>query len=232
MTLVQSKQGSVSGTTLTITLDNPTTAGNGLAVMVMTGATSTNPAVGGITLGGLADNFAKVASKGVSSPDLAIVACWLDLACAGGQTVVVITSTGGSGTKEIRASVYEFDNLLAASAFDTTAGTISTLSWSSGSTAVTAQADEVFLGICFCDGASPPAITGPSSPWANLAQQTMGTSSILSGYKVVNSIGTAAYSGTVSGATAGMAMVVALKLTAVPNADQPYPDYTASMASM
>src|ERR1041385_6393907 len=94
--LVQTKQGSGTGTTLTITLDSPTTAGNGLIVVIAASGSSTNPTAITCQLGGVADNFVQDSTFG-SSSDAAIGATWRDSNCAGGQTAVGISATGGAG---------------------------------------------------------------------------------------------------------------------------------------
>src|ERR1043165_7843626 len=108
--LVQTKQGSGTGTSLTITLDKPTTAGNGLIVVIAASGSSTNPTAITCQLGGVTDNFVQDSTFG-SSSDAAIGATWRDSNCAGGQTAVGISATGGSGTIAIMASVYERSDL-------------------------------------------------------------------------------------------------------------------------
>jgi hypothetical protein len=160
--LVQSKQGAATASPLNITLDNPTTAGNGLVVMITASGSTANGTVSGVTLGGAAGNFASAASAGGSS-DASITAGWLDLNCAGGQTAVSVSFTGGSGTQQFFAAVYERDDLLTSAAFDKSAGNISTVAWTSGATATTSQASEVFVGAVFITGSSQPSITGPAA---------------------------------------------------------------------
>jgi hypothetical protein len=218
--LVQTKQGSSATSTLTITLDSPTVAGNALIVMLAASGTTSNPtSVTSITLGGSAGNFTQISTFG-SSSDAAIGAGWLDLNCAGGQTSVVITVAGGTGTLAIMASVYEWSGLYPVSPFDQTAGTVGTgtTSWSSGSTPTTVQATEVWIGCGFTTSTAsgPPTITGPSSPWTNLAQVNQAQGSFndqwVSGWQVVSSTGTAAYAGTISSSSDWIAKVITLRL--------------------
>lgn len=218
MALVQTKQGSTTSSTLTITLDAATTAGNALVVMIATSGTTSNPtSVSAVTLGGSADNFAQVSTYG-SASDAAIGACWLDLNCAGGQTSVAITVAGGTGTLATLASVYEWSGLYPVSPFDQTSNGVSTgsTSWSSGTSPTTTQATEVWFGAVFTTESSAGTITGPSSPWTNLAQvsQTQGSfeDRWMSGYQVVSSTGTATYSGTVSPSSQWIAKVVTFRL--------------------
>lgn len=220
MALVQTKQGSSSGaSTLTITLDTPTTAGNGLIVILAASGTTTNPtSVTGVTIGGSADNFSQLTTFG-SGSDAAIGAAWLDLNCVGGQTSVVITVAGGTGTLAILASVYEWAGLYPVAPFDQTANAVGTgaTSWSSGATPTTTSASELWIGGAFTTTtASSPTMTGPSSPWTNLTQvsQVQGTFNDvwLSGWQVVSSTGTATYAGTSSATSDWIAKVVTLKL--------------------
>jgi hypothetical protein len=217
--LVQTKQGSSALGSLTITLDAPTTAGNALIVVLAASGTTSNPtSISSITLGGVADNFAQISTFG-SSSDAAIGATWLDLNCAGGQTSIVITASGGTGTLAIMASVYEWSGLYPVSPLDQTANAVGTgaTTWSSGATPTTTQASELWIGGVFTTStASSPTITGPSSPWTNLTQvnQVQGTfnDQWMSGWQVVSSTGAATYNGSVSASSDWIAKVITLRL--------------------
>jgi hypothetical protein len=216
--LVQTKQGSSALGTLTITLDSATTAGNGLIVFLAASGTTSNPtSVTGITLGGVADNFSQVSTFGGGS-DAGIGAVWLDLNCAGGQTSVAITTTGGSGTLAVMATVYEWSGLYPVSPFDQTANSVSSgsTSWTSTATPTTTQAAEVWIGAVFTTVSSAGTITGPSSPWTNLTQvnQTQGSfeDRWMSGYQVVAATGAATYNGTVSPSSQWICKVATFRL--------------------
>lgn len=220
MPLVQTKQGSSATSTLTITLDTATVAGNGLIVVLAASGTTSNPtSVSSITLGGSADHFSQISTFG-STSDAAIGATWLDLNCAGGQTSIVITVAGGTGTLAIVASVYEWSGLYPVSPLDQTANAVGTgaTSWSSGASPTTTQADELWIGGAFTTSTAsgPPTITGPSSPWTNLAQVNQAQGSFndqwVSGYQVVSATGAATYAGTISSASDWIAKVITLKL--------------------
>lgn len=219
MALVQTKQGAAAASTLTITLDAATTAGNALIVVLATSGTSSNPtSVTSITLGGSADNFSQVSTFG-SGSDAAIGATWIDLSCAGGQTSVVITVAGGTGTLAIMASVYEWSGLYPVAPLDQTANAVGTsaTSWSSGASPTTTQAAELWVGGAFTTTvSSSPTITGPSSPWTNLTQVSLVQGSFndawVSGYQVVASTGTATYAGTTSATSDWIAKVITLRL--------------------
>ena len=217
MGLVQSAQNSGTGTTLTVTLGAATTAGNCLVVMVAANGSATNGSVSGITLGGSADNFARLGSVVGTSGDAGITACWADPNCAGGQTSVVITQTGGSGTLGLEAAVHERDDLALSGLLDKqSTGGISTGSatWDSTSTATTTQAAEVWFGIALGVTNSGPTLTGPASPWVNGTQITQAygsfTAAVLVGYQEVSSTGTARYNGTSSPSSDYVALAVAL----------------------
>lgn len=218
MALVQTKQGSSALGTLTITLDAATTAGNGVIVFLAASGTTANPtSVTSVTLGGVADNFSQISTFGGSS-DAAIGSVWLDLGCAGGQTSVDITTTGGTGTLAVTASVYEWAGLYPVSPFDQTANSVSSgsSSWTSTATPTTTQASEVWIGGVFTTVSSPGTITGPSSPWTNLSQvsQTQGSfeDRWMSGWQVVSSTGAATYSGTVSPSSQWICKVATFRL--------------------
>ncbi|MGD6749145.1 hypothetical protein [Streptomyces sp. BH105] len=223
MGFVQSKQGTGNAGTLAITLDSPTSAGNGLIVLVAASGTSANPtSVSAMTLGGVADNFSQISTFG-SGTDTAIGATWLDLNCAGGQTAVSITASGGSGTLAVMASVYEWSGLAASSVLDRTANSVSggSTSWTSTATAATTQAAEVWVGVVFTTQSGAGTITGPGGPWTNLAQVSQAQGSFddrwISGYQQV----AATYAGTVSPSSQWIAKVVTLKLNVSPPAAGP-----------
>ena len=219
MPLVQTAQGSVNGSSLTITLGSATTAGNALIVVLAASGTTANPtSVSGITIGGSADNFSQISTFG-SASDAAIGATWLDLNCVGGQTSVVITVAGGTGTLAIMASVYEFAGLYPVSPFDQTANSVSagSTSWTSNTTPTTTQATELWIGAVFTTSTgSGVTITGPSSPWTNLTQVNQAQGSFndqwMSGWQIVSSTGTATYSGTVSTSSQWISKVVTFRL--------------------
>src|ERR1700693_150975 len=208
---VQSVQGDSSTSPLTLALPNPTTAGNCLVVCIATETTGgTNPSVSGVTLGGAAGNFASLLSAGTSTTE-AITGIWADPNCAGGQTSVAVSFTGGSSPQYF-ASVMEFSGLAATIAglpdksTSVNAGSASS-SWSSGSTATTSQASQVWAGMVATDSVT---ITGPASPWVNAAQLTLSASDFMSGYQIRSATGAAAYAGTLSPAQFYVAGVVHL----------------------
>lgn len=215
--LVQSKSGTItSGTTLTITLNSPTGAGNCLIVGVGAGQGTTNPTVSGITLGGAAGNFA--AGKAVNNNSDEACEIWVDQNCAGGQTSVVITFNAGSGSGQGNAAwVMEWTGIVPASPVDKTNGaTTFNASWSSGATGTLTQPSELIVGAVAIFGSSSNTITGPSAPWTNLAQVNAGAAAtgaaLMVGYQAVTATTTQLYSGTDSGGSAYGAVIVTLKV--------------------
>src|SRR6516165_5855985 len=213
MGLVQSKSGTGTGTSLTVTLTSATGSGNCLIVGAVCSGTSSNGSVSGVTLGGAAGNFAQAATAG-GSGDGGIAAFWVDPSCAGGQTSVVVSVTGGTGTQTIFVWADERDDIAAAAPVDKTAGAVaaSGTSWSSGATAATA-----------------PTITGPASPWVNHTQvnAAVGTSNgaMTTGYDVVASTGACTYNGTfdLSSEWAAAAMTLTAAAAGPGAAFVPYP---------
>ena len=212
LAVVQTAQNSGTGTSLTVTLGSATTPGNFLAVLVLTTA-GTNGSVSSVSLGGAAGNFGSIVSQGNSS-DHAIVTCWGDPDCAGGQTAVAITTTGSSGTQAISAIVFEISGMpstltgiLDKSAVLSSSGFVT--SWTLGPTATTTQADEMWLAIVGGNVSSSTAgtYTGPGSAWTNTVlsgvnNYTGGFSAGgVAGYQVVSSTGTASYNGTCTSST-------------------------------
>lgn len=207
--LVQSASASgTSGTSLAVTLGSPVTAGNCLVACAGATMASVNPTVSGVTLGGSsADNWA-AAETAYSSSD-ANAAIWADPGCAGGATSVTISLAGGSGGFAVAlAWVMEWSGIVSVSPVDAVAaGNGNSGTWSSGTSGTTAQPSEVVIG-CACAQASP---AGPGAPWTNLAVLSQANSIItdylIAGYQVASAAGTFTYSGTVSSAKWGAALV-------------------------
>ena len=231
MGIVQTKQGSASsGTTwpftLSITLDNPTAAGNSLVVLVAASGVSSNPTSIACKLGGVLDSFVQDSTFG-SSSDAAIGATWRDQPCAGGQTVVAITASSGSNTPAITATVYEVDDL-DTSPFDKAANSVSggSTSWTSTATPATSQADERLFGGVFTTASGAGTITGPSSPWANLAQVSQAQGSFddawMSGWQDVAATGAYTYAGTVAPSSQWISKIVTYKIVTGTNTSPAY----------
>lgn len=218
--LVQVAANAASAASVTVTLGSPTTGANTLVALFGTSANSSNGSPSGITLGGSADNWAQSAIQG-SSGDHAISAGWADPNCAGGQTSVVITLTGGSGDL-LFAWVFEWSGLSAT--VDVSSGAANSFSstWTSGTTGSTTQADEVAFGITCgaANTAGAAGLAGPASPWVNEAQQSLAGSShtkcAIAGYQVLSSTGTQVYSGTASPANTNDTLVFTLLAASPP----------------
>lgn len=200
MAIVQVKQAAATAAAVTVTL-TATTAGNTLIVLLEASGTSVNPTAFTVTLGGVAGNFVQDALFHNTS-DASRGAAWRDQPCAGGQTSLVVTATGGSGTIVTFATVWECDDI-AATPFDKTAGSgaASGTAWTSTATAATAQASERAFGSVFAVNPTTTTITGPSSPWVNQAQlsqaQGAGENAIwMAGTNDLSATGTPVYSGT------------------------------------
>lgn len=205
-----------SSTSLTLTLGSNTTSGNCLVVCAHVDA-GNGAAVSGITLGGAAGNFASAVAlnTGTSGNGEAI---WTDQGCAGGQTSIVISLSGGAGNGFLLGIAYEFSGLLTTGAVDQSSSNAlaNVTSWSSNATGTTTQASEIFVGMCGGSGVSvTPVLAGPASPWVNVANVngTADDDTLIAGYDIVSSTGTATYSGTVSsgGNQYGAALVVTLR---------------------
>lgn len=219
----------VNVSAVTVTLGAGTTGTNGLVTAASGSDSTTNPHVTGITLGGAADHFGALVSPiGTAGGTAAIIDLWADPNCAGGQTSVVVTWSG-TGSHEEQAFVYEFSGLLntnaAASLLDkssTNFTTTTNATFTSNATATTTQASELWFGAA---GGFQTAITGPSSPWVNSSQLgSTSTRSLMAGYQIVSSTGTATYSGSYSPnsfSEAGVVALFAAAATAVSGTVQP-----------
>lgn len=214
--LVQSKSATGAGSPLSVTLTSPTTAGNCLIVCSSGNSSVTDPVVTGVTLGGSADHFAPVATVGNSGTDFALTSQWADPGCAGGQTAVSVAFSS-SGTPVLDVTVMEWSGLATSSVVDKTASQVNSsgaTSWSSTATATTTQASEVAIGcVGGFNGSGIGTITGPSSPWTNLAQETSGGGSygLRTGWQVLSSTGTPSYAGTFAASSDYAAVIATYK---------------------
>jgi hypothetical protein len=222
--LQSTSNSGATGTSLTLTLANPTAASGSCLVVCVAGQTTatTNPAVTGMTLGGSAGNFGSVFSTG-GSTDESNLAIWANPNCAGSQTSVVINFTGVTGPNYL-ASVLEASGLAStiAALLDKSAASTTGAngtSWSTGSTATTSNANQLWVGAVATDGTT---ITGPSSPWTNIAQVTQGSSDFMSGYQVRSSVGAASYAGSFSPIGFYNSFVVALNPASAPPSNRSY----------
>jgi len=218
--LLQSVSNTTTGTSLTLTLPRSTGAGNTVIVTAVSSATPANPTISGITLGGLADNFASSASAGSTSTDNATTMMWADPGCAGGQTSLSVSFTTGN-TGSICGTAMEFAGLLTASVVDKTAGSpngSTSTSWTSTATSALAQPYEVAIGTVGAFNATAiGTITGPSSPWTNLTQETSASThlGLLTGYQVLASTSAVSYAGSFGVTANYAALVVTFKAVGV-----------------
>jgi hypothetical protein len=220
VSVVQSAQATATDSggnpAVTVTLGTATTAGNCLVVVADTGNATTNAKVSAVTLGGSAGNFGSLYENGTVTSTV-VADFWADPSCAGGQTSVAVSTSGGSGTGYCNVSVLEVSGLAAALAglLDQDAGSAASgTNWTSTATGATSQAGELWVGTVGCY--SHNTITGPSSPWVNLAQQdNTAQVSSMTGYQAVSSTGTAVYAGTLGSSGNYLAAVVTLKAAGV-----------------
>src|ERR1035441_10193259 len=205
--------------TLTVTIPS-TTAGNCLVVCIASYGSGLIGSISGITLGGSAGNFAALAAVNgaANGSDSNGAFIWADPNCAGGQTSVVISGSdlsvaSGSGG----VVIYEISGLPTSSVLDkasTGGDSVIGTAWSSGATATTTVANEIWIGCAATDYDG----TGPSSPWTNTV---LGGGIGLAGYQIVTSVGAATYSGTQSTSGTWAAAVVTLVAAAGGPAFQP-----------
>ena len=231
---IQVASNAASASSVTVTLGSPTTGGNCLVALFGDAADTTNVLPSGITLGGSADNWAQVATWTANAH--AAVAGWADPACAGGQTSVVISTTGGSGD-HLFAWVFEFSGLTGTLDVSSGADNGFAASWTSAATSATTQASEVAFGITSGSvngsAGTTAGLAGPSSPWVNEAQQslvgTTHTKDAICGYQILSSTGAQTYAGTASPTNTNDTLVFTLLAQALPASG---PAYTACMSSM
>ena len=175
-----------------VTLPNPTAAGNTLVALCHgNGTVTANPHVSAVTLGGSADHWASAAV--LNSGTFKDAEIWYDPNCAAGQTAVAVTYAGGGGTGTLFVTVYEVSGVLTADKTKTAAGTVAGGVWTSGASATTTQAAEIFFGTVISSLSTAPPVTGVGT-WTT--QTDTSTFGITAGYQIVAATGTATYSGT------------------------------------
>ena len=183
----------VAGASASVTLPQATGAGNTLVACVTGDNTTTNPSVTGITVGGAADNWqAVVTDPGTGVPVSGAI--WYDPGCAAGQTAVVVSATSSGLGQELWVAVYEVSGVLSfdkGSSGDANSGATT---WSSGATATTTQANEIFFGACTATSAIP-TVTGAGT-WTTQSNAS-GSYDQRSGYQAVSATQAAAFSGTI-----------------------------------
>ncbi len=192
--------------TLTATLPGNTGTGNTLVACITTTGGTTCPTVSGLTLGGAAGNWQAAYSDPTTAGFTGYV--WYDPGAASGQTSVVLTFAGGAGTAmEVYLVVYEVPGVLTfdkGSHGDSASSPAAT--WSSGATATTSQANEIFFGAA-TSTLEVPTVTGAGT-WTTQSTGA-GTYDQAAGYQVVSSTGTATFSGTFAASGRAYAAVVA-----------------------
>jgi len=193
---------------LSLTFGSPVTAGNLVAVLAGTFNFSATETFSGVTLGGSADHFAL--AKRTNASFLPSAEIWYDPNCAGGSTAIVATATGGSaGVAAVARIAYEISGLFTSGTLDKTTGAGGTSgSWSSGSTATTTAAAEIWLGCYAGVDSSGKTVTGPGSPWTSATALTATASSETlywtAGYQIVSAAGAAAFAGSQNDSGGGM----------------------------
>jgi hypothetical protein len=204
-TLVQSEPGTntTSNTLLDITFGSNTGSGHLVIVAAGNYKAASVPHITGITLGGAADNFAVAEAESGNSCDAEI---WGDPSAASAQDLIAVTFSASSLNKG--GAAMEWANVGAQDTSAKNGGTGSGTSWSSGSSGVLSQPGELVIGIVFVEASAALTITGPGSPWTNLAQIAVSADiGALVGYQVVSGTGAVTYSGTTT--TGGWAAAIA-----------------------
>ncbi len=196
----------VGAGTLSISLPNPTTAGNCVVVIFEIFTGGGVPSISGVTLGGVADNFAATVTKeytGVS--DDTLTAIWVDEGCAGGQTAIVVSGSNLNSPVVSGLYAYEVSGLVTTSVVDKTSSNATTTvgAWTSNATATTSQPSEIWFGGCCYTSA------GPASPWIN--NISLAGNGCVAGYQIVSTQAAATYANGSGGSTQYCACVVTLK---------------------
>ena len=207
--LVQSASNTAaSATSCAVTLTNKTAAGNCLIVSVGTIDTTDNPTVSGVTLGGSPDNFT-VANTAYNNADVN-AAFWIDPSCAGGQTSVVVSLTGGVGASPfISVTVMEWSGIQTNPLDKAPVGQNgNSTTWSSGPSGILSQEPELALGNAFVTSGT---FTPPGSPWINTTETAADNAVLFTGYQVVSTTASVTYNGSVAPAALFGSTLITLK---------------------
>lgn len=208
ITVVQSAVGNGQGS---ITFPNPTTNGNCILAFFGGFVPGNTPTVSSVSLTGTTDNFTNNVSKS-DTTNGGIATIWSDLNCSSAKTIVA--STSGLAVGGIASYAYELSGILTAGALDRhTSQVKSTTTWDSGTTSTTTGFVEAWVGFAVSYNAGTPTISGPSSPWTNLASDSVTNSIGISGYQLVTNLGAADYSGTCSFGQSTIAVIATFKGT-------------------
>ena len=185
---------------ITATLGSPTAAGNTLVACINANGTTANPVATSATLGGSADHWAQVVANNPAVQSDAQI--WFDPACVTAASVVVHFGTGGTGTVDTYLTVYEVAGVLTADK-KVTADHSAATTFTSGATATTAVAEEIFFGALVSASSTLPVATGVGT-WTTQGSAG-GPRWQLAGYQIVAAVGTATYSGTQASGTYSVA---------------------------
>ena len=201
ISFVQHASGTSTTNSVTVTLTNPTTAGNALIVVATYGISAGSDAnLASVTLGGSAANWASQYYKaGTNAGDLAV---WGNFNIAGSQTSLVVSAN--TGLTPIMADVYEVNGLAPIVALDKTVSSeqdpSSSGSWASPSSTGLAQAQEFAIGSVngYASAAYTYTVTAPN--WTPATQLSGGTAiAMLTSYQITGTTTALTYSGTSTG---------------------------------
>jgi hypothetical protein len=213
----------------TVTLDpftNPVAPGNTVTVLIGACGTGNNPVGIGAKLGGVGTGFVELDFTG-SAGDHAAVSIWeLTSSGAGGQTTVEADTDGGSGTVEVLAWAIETLPLTGVVDKRMAGANGSSGTWSSGATPATTHPSAIAFAIMTGNGLSGAStLTGPASPWVNLAQQNApGSGTVpggVAGYQVLTATGAVTYAGTAVGNSTADILVITVPLASTPPPPSP-----------
>ena len=205
--VVQSKSNSTaSGTSLALAMTSNVTAGNLIAIAVLSFGSGSPPAPSSIT-----DTLGNTYTNPIDETNGAFTRrcqIWYAKNIAGGANTITLNM---SGTGSVAAFAWEISGLNTTAPFDqlqlaTGTGT----AVSSGSTPTTTDANEILVGCMW----NPSAETNtPDATFTNLTQIVVGSDRFVGGTKIVSSTGTYAYTGTLNASANWIGIVGTFKTT-------------------
>ena len=188
-----------------VAYDSNVTAGNLLVVCIATAGNVT-----GVS-GSLNGAFTKAIDEDDNSGPLIYGDIWYKENCSGGAETV--SFTGGFDNFEHMA-IFEYSGIATSTSLDKTSSAIDVAdetAFSSGSTATTAQADELLIGMV---GNDSTKTNTPDAGWTERYEGTANSRALSACERIVSSTGAYAHTGTLSGNSNWVALIATFKAAA------------------
>jgi hypothetical protein len=175
-----------------------TGSSNTLFVVLIANNGGATGSVTGVTIGGLASNFAQQLLANDAPNSQVTISVWMCPNAPSGKTALVVTPSANLNNPYLE--VYEVSGMGSTPSLDvynlgpTKAGT---QTWTSGSSGTTSGTTDFVLGMC---GSGPyssgDALTGPGGSWVNASSVAWAGGASIVGYQIASAAGAFTYNGT------------------------------------